>query len=72
MKLSGWQRIGMVISILWLLAVTASGFDRIHSTFGDTIGNGLELPANAFNSTETPKMPAVVDCGDIKYDENYL
>jgi hypothetical protein len=78
MKLSGWQRIGMVISILWVLVVSASGFDRIHNTFGYTIGDWLELPNSAFDFTDTPtyqsssKVSAEVDCGNKNYDENYL
>jgi hypothetical protein len=78
MKLSGWQRIGMVISILWILVVSASGFDRVNNTFGYTIGEWLELPNSAFDFTDVTndkpaaKVPAEVDCGNQVYDEDFL
>jgi hypothetical protein len=61
MKLNGWQRVGLVLSVLWLLAVLASGFDRApYFIFGATIGIWLYLPDLAF-ATPSEYMAAASD-----------
>jgi hypothetical protein len=49
MKLNGWQRLGVVLSVVWCLLVLASGLDIEPSfVFGNTIGSWFPLPADAF------------------------
>lgn len=61
MKLNGWQRGGVVLSVMWLLVVLASGFDSApYYLFGATIGVWLDLPDLAF-ATPSEYMRAASD-----------
>lgn len=54
MKLNGWQRLGMVLSTLWLVAVIVIGYGMTHSWFSDWDAWYM-LPAAAISERDVPQ-----------------